>query len=139
MKSQQRHELQTNELADKLGIWLQRIRPYSQQIILGVVPVVVVVVVGLYMNNQRIARAGAGWSDYFQAFAQRDPQALSEVARLHSGNPAALWAEQAAGDILLATGAGQMFSDRDRPSDRCAVRNSTISASNNRPPDSRCC
>ncbi|MCL4207101.1 MAG: hypothetical protein KJ000_31860 [Pirellulaceae bacterium] len=113
MKSQHRHELQTNELADTLGVYMQRIQPYARQIGLGILAVLVLVVVGIYANNQRLARAGAGWSDYFQAFAQRDPKALGEVARLHSGNPAALWAEQAAGDILLATGAGQMFSDRD--------------------------
>lgn len=112
MKSQHRHELQTNELADTLGVYMQRIQPYARQIGLGILAVLLVIVVGIYLNNQRLARAGAGWSDYFQAFAQRDPKALGEVARLHSGNPAALWAEQAAGDILLATGAGQMFSDR---------------------------
>lgn len=113
MKSQQRHEMQTNELADRLGKWLQNIKPYWHQIALGAVVVVVVAIVLVYFVNQRRARIAAGWSDYFQAFAMRDPQALSEVARLHSGNPAALWAEQAAGDLMLAIGAGQMFSDRE--------------------------
>jgi hypothetical protein len=113
MKSQQRHEMQTNELADRLGNWLQRVKPYWHQIALGAAVVVVVAIVVVYFNNQRIARNAAGWSDYFQAFAMRDPQALSEVARLHSGNPAALWAEQAAGDLMLATGAGQVFTDRE--------------------------
>ncbi len=113
MKAQHRHELQTNELADKIGIYLKRMKPYSRQIILGAAALLIVVGVLLYMNNQRSARAGASWGDYFQAFGERDAKALAEVARLHAGSVAGLWAEQAAGDVLLATGAGQMFSDRD--------------------------
>jgi hypothetical protein len=38
---------------------------------------------------------------------------LTEVARLHGGSTAALWARQAAGDMKLSTGAMMLFRDRD--------------------------
>jgi|GEM_PF-1017739 len=112
MKSQQRHELRTNELADRLGKSLERIRPHLRQI--GAAAAILVVVVGtlLMVWRYQTARRERAWTDYFQAYALRDGQALQEVALLHDGQTAALWARQAAGDVQLATGAGDLFVDR---------------------------
>ncbi len=114
MKSQHRHELQTNELADRLGKNLGRIRPYVRQI--GVAAVTLALVAGtlLMVWRYQTARRERAWTDYFQAYALRDAQALQEVALLHDGQVAAIWARQAAGDVQLATGAGDLFVDRRR-------------------------
>jgi hypothetical protein len=113
MKTQRRHELQTNELADHLGRYLQTIRPYQNVILTGVVAVIVIVVGVMWFSNQRAAKAAASWSDYYGAMAEQRPEALEDMAQFHSGTTAALWAWQAAGDMNLANGAGLMFQDRD--------------------------
>ncbi|MBC8875210.1 MAG: hypothetical protein H8E44_37790 [Planctomycetes bacterium] len=113
MKTQRRHELQTNELADYLGKYLQQIQPYSRHITIGLGLVVVAIIAGVYYSNMRAARQGAGWSDYLAAFGSEDSDALEEVAKLHGGTTAALWSLQSAGDIKLAMGTRQIFTDRD--------------------------
>jgi len=112
MKTQRRHELQTNKLADQIGVYLQMVRPYQKQILYGVVAVAVLGAAVLYLSGQQQARAGASWEDYFIAMVEQRPEALEEVARLHSGSAAALWAGQAAGDMKLMTGANLLYQDR---------------------------
>jgi len=113
MKTQRRHELQTNELADRLGKYLQQIQPYSRHITIGLGLVVAAVIGGVYYSNMRAAQQGASWSDYLAAFGSQDSDALEEVAKLHGGTTAALWSLQSAGDIKLAMGTRQIFTDRD--------------------------
>ncbi len=112
MKTQRRHELQTNTLADRIGHYLQRIRPYQKTILYSVVAVAVLAVALLYLSTQQQAKAGASWEDYFSAMVEQRPEALEEVARLHDGSTAALWARQAAGDMNLAMGASLLYRDR---------------------------
>jgi hypothetical protein len=65
------------------------------------------------VSSQQQAKAGASWEDYFGAMVEQQPEALIEVARLHSDSTAALWARQAAGDMKLSTGAMLLFRDRN--------------------------
>ncbi len=113
MKTQRRHELQTNQLADYLGMRLQQIQPYYTHITVGVVAIAALCVGGVYYMNTQKARGGVSWSDYFDAFGARDAKALERVGEVHDGTTAALWAQQSAGDIKLATGAGTLYTDRD--------------------------
>ncbi len=113
MKSQKRHELQTNELADHLGRYMQAIKPHQNLVLFGVVAVVVIVGGVVWMNNQRIAKASASWSDYFVAMSEQRPDALEDVAQFHEGSSAAWWALQSAGDYKLTSGAQKMFENRD--------------------------
>lgn len=113
MKTQRRHELQTNQLADRIGIYLQKVRPYQKQILYGVATVVALGGAVLFLSKQQQAKAGVSWEDYFGAMVEQRPEALTEVARLHSGSTAALWARQAAGDMKLSTGAMLLFRDRN--------------------------
>lgn len=118
MKTKRRHELQTNTLADEIGVYLQKIRPYQKQILYGAITIIVLAIAVLYISGQQQARAGASWEDYFTAMVEQRPEALDEVAQLHSGSPAALWARQAAGDMKLMTGANLLYQDR-----KTAVKN----------------
>jgi tetratricopeptide (TPR) repeat protein len=112
MKTQRRHELQTNTLADTIGVYLQKVRPYEKPILYGVVAIAVLAGAVLYLSTQQQAKAGASWEDYFSAMVEQRPEALEEVARLHQGSTAALWAQQGAGDIKLAMGASLLYRDR---------------------------
>jgi hypothetical protein len=112
MKTQRRHELQTNELADYLGTHLQRIQPYSTHLMVGVIALAVLLAGSVYYITKQRAKRGISWTDYFDAIGARDARSLEEVGKLHNGTKAALWAQQSAGDIKLATGAGSLYSDR---------------------------
>jgi hypothetical protein len=115
MKSKRRHELQTNDLADRLGHVIERIRPYTTMIMLVVVGIAVILAAGYYLAKRQADKQGLAWR-YFMA-AGTDPQRdvseqLSEVADDFEGTAAALWASQTAGDLELARGVRMLFTDR---------------------------
>lgn len=112
MKTQRRHELQTNELADYLGRHIQQIRPHAKALSIGAVALVAMILGYLYFASQHASQSGSGWSDYFTAFGDRSADRLEEAATRHAGTTAGLWARQAAGDIKLASGAGLLYTDR---------------------------
>lgn len=113
MKTKRRHELQTNELADWLGKQIERLKPYSQYLLAGSIVVVAVAGLVAYQNAGQKAKKAAAWNDYLEAANQRRPDALKEVASKHPESPAALWALQTAGDILLEEGTNLLYSDRE--------------------------
>jgi len=113
MKTQRRHELQTNKLADEIGVYLQKVRPYQKPILYGLATVAVLGAAVLYLSSTQQAKAGASWEDYFDAMVDQQSDALNDVARQHEGSTAALWAQQAAGDLKLSNGAMMLFRDRD--------------------------
>lgn len=117
MKQKRRHELQTNELADQLGHYIEDIRPYYNHILIGILSVAVLISVLIWWNNSKAKNLGASWGDYFNAASSREPSAMDEVAKLHPGTPAAVWAHISAGDLQLAKGVGLMFRDRDEAKD----------------------
>ncbi|MBL9080529.1 MAG: hypothetical protein JNK76_01920, partial [Planctomycetales bacterium] len=78
MKTERRHELQKNELADWLGnklMWAEQ----NSSLILGVVAAVVVVIgVAVYYQNSRAQRAESAWNEYFGAIENRDPTMIAD-------------------------------------------------------------
>jgi hypothetical protein len=113
MKSDRRHELQTNELADWLGERLDMLRPHATAIALGAFIVVVLIFGGAWYFKTENTAAAKDWGDYFSAFNQREPSvALEKLAKERSGTSTAMWAMQAVGDMNLAQGSTMLFSDR---------------------------
>ena len=54
MKSEHRHELQTNELANRLGTGIEKVQPYSQVVLAGVIVLAVAAVGwGIYSSVTR--------------------------------------------------------------------------------------
>jgi len=113
MKSDRRHELQTNELADWLGDRMAVLQPHATAITTGVIVAAVLLVGGIWYFSGESRAASGNWSAYFAAFNNREPgKALETVAKERPGTTAALWALQAVGDMNLAQGAALLFSDR---------------------------
>jgi hypothetical protein len=115
MKSKRRHELQTNDLADRLGQFIEKARPYTTMILLLVVGAAVILAAGYYLTSSRTRKQGLAWR-YFMA-AGTDPQRdisdqLAEVADEYQGTAAGLWASQTAGDLELSRGVRLLFTDR---------------------------
>ncbi|OHB70169.1 MAG: hypothetical protein A2V70_12955, partial [Planctomycetes bacterium RBG_13_63_9] len=114
MKSQRRHELQKNELADWLAGVVTAIKPY-QNAILGVVLLVAVAGVVYSWWNRDSAREVAAAGDLFYdalSQPQPDPVDFQDLAEQYPGTKLADWAATMAGDTHLAIGCGQLFDDK---------------------------
>ena len=113
MKTERRHELHTNYLADWMGKQFEAVRPYSK-LILGVIIGVLAIWIGIsVMSERKSAQIGGGWNSYFTAFNDREPvAALGDVAKRYDGTKVGLWAMQSAADTLLSEGIQELYSDR---------------------------
>jgi len=64
MKAKERHDLATNELADMLGRWIERVKPYLSYILIGLI----IVVVGIWWMNRRREASARAATDTMQGF-----------------------------------------------------------------------
>jgi predicted negative regulator of RcsB-dependent stress response len=107
MKSQHRHELETNWLAKRVADWLNVIQPYNS-LIVGVVVAVVVSVVGFsYYRSASAARQSDAWNTYNQAVGGLMPnlETLRESAEEYPDSPMQQWADVtwADGQVWMAS------------------------------------
>jgi hypothetical protein len=112
MKTERRHELQTNLLADKMAHWISLAEPYSQMILAGIVAVVVLVFALIYMSSRQTQQLAVGWDQYFLALRASDEPKLVDVARENPRTSVAEWSRLMAADLLLARSIGQLFTDK---------------------------
>jgi len=112
MKSERRHELQHNALADWLGQTIDKLKPYSMAI-LGLV-LLVLLGFGVYTWQSKVSAADSAkaWDDFHQAFNSGAPSDLDEVAKSHSGTDVAHWAAVVAADAYLNEGCEELFSNK---------------------------
>ena len=100
MKSQHRHELETNALAKRLGVFVDRLRPYAPTVI-GVVVVSIAGLIGVsYFSGASAARDSETWNAYNQAVEGLVPNLdrLKQAAEENAGTPAQLWSNAAWAD-----------------------------------------
>ena len=115
MKTERRHELQTNELAIWLTGWIETIRPYSKAIIGGLLLITTVWFAYAYIGKRGEQNQAQAWSAFFQAYEQgAEPDRLAEVAASFGDTRAGLWALQSAADLHLAQGTQDLFRDRQQ-------------------------
>jgi len=116
MKSERRHELQTNELADWLGNHIEAYRPYLKTTGAVVLALAAVGLAYVIVSQRQEAASGQSWEAYFRAIWQRDPKEigarLEQVARQEANSLPGLWALQSAADVDLENGAQKLFRDR---------------------------
>ena len=119
MKTERRHELQNNELAAWLTVWIEKIQPYLKTV-LGVLILGLVIILGIFIVQNREQQATAqAWSTYFNAYGNgndtrsRNPEEFKDVSETYPQTPPGMWAMQSAGDLDLTSGAIQLFRDRD--------------------------
>jgi hypothetical protein len=115
MKTERRHELQHNVLADSLERWIEAMKPYSRAVLAGVIGAVVLFAVWGYMANQSRERAAAAWNEYYAALAptSTDPrEALSSLVSRFPGTPVGQAARAVLADIQLDDGTTRLFMDK---------------------------
>jgi predicted negative regulator of RcsB-dependent stress response len=123
MKSKRRHELQTNELADQLGQWIEVIRPHVTTILLAVVAAAAILFVWYYWASSREKLETQSWRAYLyasgdmQADASKTVEELNSVAEDYTDTPAGLWAKQSAADIEAGQGVYYLFQQKQSAED----------------------
>lgn len=112
MKTERRHELATNDLADWIGDKVEELKPYSTAIWATVLAVTVLVFAAVYWSRKSEAKLEQGWDRYFQARTQESLDELRNVADADPKSPAGLWARSTLGDRRLAEGVNLLFENR---------------------------
>jgi hypothetical protein len=113
MKSEERHKLQHNELADYLASAMEKSKPYQNYILGGIIFVLVLVLFVHWMNGRAAEAERTANDEIAKAFNSPtiagDPSELVTVADKYPGNPAALNASLTAADIYLNNACNQLF------------------------------
>lgn len=117
MKTERRHELATNVLADWLGERIETLKPYAAAVSATALAVVVVIVATVFWYQKRETSAAHAWESYFAALEGQNPDEdaadkLAEVADEYSPSPAGLWSRLSLADTQLAKGVEDLFKDR---------------------------
>src|SRR3569832_1665605 len=105
MKTERRHELQSNELASRLEHWIAAVQPHSR--LIGAL-MVGLALVGLgftvYRSSQQ-ASVEASWTVYSDAMRTPEPEKyLTMILREAKGEPVANWSALTLADMKLAEG-----------------------------------
>ena len=114
MKSERRHDLQSNELAQTLGTGIEKVQPFAQYIVGGLVLAAVLALGwGVYSSFAQKSAAKA-WTEYYFTLNSGDAEAFKLIADKHPGSAASVWALQTAGDEYLADGIDALYRDRSQ-------------------------
>jgi hypothetical protein len=113
MKSEERHKLQQNELADYLAKAMEKSKPYQNYILGGIIFVLVLILFVHWMNGRAAEAERTANDEIARAFNSPsiagEPSELVDVAKKYPGNPAAINAALAAADIYLNNACNQLF------------------------------
>ena len=112
MKTERRHELQTNALADWLGDKIKSVQPYAKTIVGVAILALVSVVAVRYVQGQRSKASAEGWKTLFTAQASRDVEQLEKVGTDHPNEIFGQMALLAAADDHMRQGSRSLHSDR---------------------------
>jgi tetratricopeptide (TPR) repeat protein len=112
MKSEERHELKSNEL-EKLSARLQPIvEKYGLHIVLAVSAAIVIAAAAMFWNRTNTAEKTAGWTELRSANSAETLLAVAEIESL-SKKPVAAWARLQAAERYLQTGIRQSLENRE--------------------------
>ncbi len=113
MKSERRHDLESNELV----IWLEKFRPYAGQATAVVAVLVSVLAIGSIWNSGSAAKQKAAWDAFALANDTSDPElmALLSVAdnEEYAGTPMPEWAQVTWADRQLLLAGQAYLADRE--------------------------
>ena len=112
MRSERRHELEHNELADWLAGSIETVKPYVNTILGVLLAVVIVAVGGIWWTWQSQAELGESWDAFHTALASSNPSELAFMAEDYPDTKAADWARVVAGNIHLIMGCNKLFINR---------------------------
>ena len=128
MKSERRHELRENELADSVEQLSERLRPYVTPILSVAIGALVLVLVGLFVSSRWEASRSESWDTCLSALVTGDQEGFREVILRYPGTPAAQWAELILADRNLSEATDLLFAKTDPANDVARERLETAAA-----------
>lgn len=112
MKSERRHELEHNELADWTVNVIEKIKPYTNVIVGGTIAVIILAIGIALWNRQARIESEAAWTIYYAGLNTKDSEIMQEIANDFPSTEAAQWAIVGEGDIRLRKGCRLLFIDK---------------------------
>ena len=121
MKTERRHELQKNELADQLGSWIQQASPYGKQILGVVAGLLLLFLLVRWFSGSQTQQLEKAWLAYHQAINDRElvaggqrlkPTRLNQVMETYAGTLPAAWARLRLAEDKLDAGTYLLFTNR---------------------------
>ena len=112
MKTERRHELQSNQLADFLTDVGEKTKPYATMVLGLVLAALVIVCVYIYLSRSAAAEEGASWEQAMQAASSGDTEALRGVITNYPNKPAAMWSQLILADRELNDGVNRLFTQK---------------------------
>jgi predicted negative regulator of RcsB-dependent stress response len=109
MKSERRHELQHNELAEWIVKTGQAVKPYQNLLVAALVIVVVALVAYSWWSRNTAEQTAQAWNDLDNGLASGNLDLLSKVAEDYSDTHAGRVATVLSADLRLAGGCNQRF------------------------------
>ncbi len=109
MKSEHRHELQTNELGkftEKVGGFLE---VHGNRLMIGVCVASLVASGIIFWVKRERSASEAAWRELSSAFASAKPDDFYDVWKAHPGTPTGLWARAREGEGRLRMGVERLF------------------------------
>ena len=116
MKSERRHDLETNELAVRVQDWLDRLKPYASQIAMVIVGLLVVAYIASEWGSATSSTDQAAWDEYTLASYSTDPD-LNSMKLLadneeFASTPVPEWAYLAWSDRQVLRASQMYLTDR---------------------------
>ena len=118
MKSERRHELQHNDLAEWILKAYERTVPYKNAIFGASLLLLVFLIALVVWHNHSLSEAGEAWSKLgvpiFEPVFWNDPtiSVMDQTAKSYQGEPAAQWAEVFAADTALMAGTNKILTNK---------------------------
>ena len=112
MKTERRHELQANQLAEFLTDVSEKAKPYAKGLLGVALAALVVVCAYLYLSRRSAAEEGESWNEAWQAIGSRDDEGLRNVIKKYPDKPAAMWSQLVLADIELSRGVSSLFGQK---------------------------
>ena len=121
MKSQRRHHLQTNELADALGQLIERARPHAGAIAIGVGLVIIAIIVLIAIPSMKGRAEAAAESAFALAIEAPGPEPLTHFLEQYPDAAPSPAARLALADRLLASVASGTVDPADPAKSQAAL------------------
>ncbi len=112
MKSEERHKLETNYLADHVGMTINSIRPYIKWIFIGLGVLFLLGLIYAWYQSANTQRNSKAWEEML--FADGDADQLTTIYEDHAKTAAAPWAKLRQADSQLSRAIEQVYLDRDQ-------------------------
>ena len=112
MKSERRHELERNALADWLAETIAIVKPYTTAILAAVLLVLVLGLLISWWANRSSSESGAAWDAFSAALDSRNVAELDRIAETHPKSRVGQCAALAAGELLTREGCDALFSSK---------------------------